>query len=307
MKKSQHLLKKQKSKWALVLMGGGARGLAHIGVLDIFQKNGLMPDVIVGTSMGGVIGGLFAYGLSPLKLKELMNDVRLKKLIDKLIPRLLLKKPNILFDYRILGNFGQRMLQEIGLKRKDLVESYLKNIVGDVHIEDLPIEFACNAVDLISGREIVFDRGKLYEAIRATMSYPFILEPAKIGDMLLLDGGILDNAPVEVAKKLGAELVILVDIHKPLDEMPEKRCANTFQLVQRMIETMIENTTEEKMKRADIILKLDLNFDIFDFSDPLKIIEAGENVTTQNLEEIKRLVTGGSHNLVKKYFQSKRG
>ena len=181
--------------WALVLMGGGARGLAHIGVLRVLEDHGLVPDVIAGTSMGALVGGLFAAGLSGDKLTKMLDGMGLDEAADKARRRGPLKRSRNLFEYLLLSDYRNRIFSKIGVDKGDAIEAYLKSCVGSVRIEDLPIKFMCNAVDLVSGREILFTRGKLCRALRATMSLPLVFAPVRMGGMLLLDGGILTALP----------------------------------------------------------------------------------------------------------------
>jgi NTE family protein len=284
--------KKKKPKWALVLMGGGSRGLAHIGILDVLQKNGLSPDIIVGTSMGAVIGGLFASGISPTKLKEIANDFDINNFIERPnVPFLSKKNQLSVLDFLMLESYKSKLLKKLGLNREDKMEAYLKNLIGEICIEELPVKFVCNAVDLISGKEIIFEKGKLYKALRATMSLPIIFEPTSIDDMLLLDGGVLNNAPVGIAKNLDAHKVILVDVHRDIKEVPKEEIKNTFQLLHRMVETMVAYKTDEKVKRADLVIRVDLEIDALDYSDSLRIVETGENIASENIDKIKKLVT----------------
>jgi len=292
MKGILRLFKKKKPKWALVLMGGGSRGLAHIGILNVLQKNGLTPDIIVGTSMGAVIGGLFASGISPTKLKEIANDFNLNNFIERPNLPFIKKKSQIsILDLLMLESYKSRLLKKLGLNREDKMEAYLRNLIGEVCIEELPVKFACNAVDLISGREIIFENGKLYKALRATMSLPILFEPTRIDDMLLLDGGVLNNAPVGIARNLDAHKVILVDVHKDIKEVPTEEIKNTFQLLHRMVETMMAYTTEDRINRADLVIRIDLEMDALDYSDYLRIVETGENIGNENIDKIKKLVS----------------
>jgi NTE family protein len=292
MKGILRLFKKKKPKWALVLMGGGSRGLAHIGILNVLQENGLTPDIIVGTSMGAVIGGLFASGISPTKLKEIANDFNLNNFIERPNLPFIKKKSQInILDFLMLESYKSRLLKKLGLNREDKMEAYLRNLIGEVCIEELPVKFACNAVDLISGREIIFENGKLYKALRATMSLPILFEPTKIDNMLLLDGGVLNNAPVGIAKNLDAQKVILVDVHKDIKEVATEEIKNTFQLLHRMVETMVAYTTEDKINRADLVIRIDLEMDALDYSDYIRIVETGENIGNENIDKIKKLIS----------------
>jgi NTE family protein len=291
MKGILRFFKKKRPKWALVLMGGGSRGLAHIGILDVLQNNRLTPDVIVGTSMGAVIGGLFASGILPEKLKEIANDFDINNFIERPNLPIISKKTQIsILDFLKLETYKNRLMKKLGINREDKMEAYLRNLIGEICIEELPVKFACNAVDLISGKEIIFEKGKLYKALRATMSLPILFEPTIIDDMLLLDGGVLNNAPVGIARNLDARKVILVDVHKDIREVPTEEIKNTFQLLHRMVETMVAYKTEEKMQEADLVIRVDLDIDALDYSDPTRIVEAGENAANENIYKIKKFV-----------------
>lgn len=284
------ILRKKKPKWALVLMGGGSRGLAHIGAINVLQKNGLTPPVVVGTSIGGLVGGLFASGFTPAELKDVTEELSSKDFLQKPNFPFLPTKMRTIIDILMLESYKNRLLRTVGFDRKDRMEEYLKSLVGETLIEDLPVKFACNAVDLISGKEVIFEKGKLYKALRATMSLPIVFEPARVDDMLLVDGGVLDNAPVEIARRLGAERTLLVDIHRPIKEIPAEDVKNTFQLIHRMVDTMIAATTEQKIKEADFVLRVDIDVDLFDFSDSERIIGEGEKAAKENINKIKKLV-----------------
>lgn len=271
-------------------MGGGARGLAHIGVLDVLQKNGLSPDVVVGTSMGAVIGGLFAAGFSPMKLEEMMKELSLDNFIERPNLPFLPKKPYGIIDFFLLETYRARLQKKLNHDKEDKIEKQLRSTVGNICIEDLPVIFACNAVDLVSGKEIVFKEGKLYKALRATISLPVVFEPLRMDNMLLVDGGVLNNAPVETARKLGADKTVLVDIHRPLKEVSTQEIKNTIQLIQRMVETMAADVTVEKIKQADFVVRVDLDVDSFDFSSPSELIKAGESSATENLNNLKKFI-----------------
>jgi NTE family protein len=284
------ILRKKKPKWALVLMGGGSRGLAHIGAINVLQKNGLTPPVVVGTSVGGLVGGLFAAGFNSSELKGVAEALSSKDFLQKPNFPFLPTKMRTIIDILMLESYKNRLLRRVGLDIKDRMEEYLKSLVGETLIEDLPVKFACNAVDLTSGKEVIFEKGKLYKALRATMSLPIVFEPARVDDMLLVDGGVLDNAPVEIARRLGAEKTLLVDIHRPIKEIPAEDVKNTFQLIHRMVDTMIAATTEQKIKEADFVLRVDIDVDLFDFSDSERIIGEGEKAAKENINKIKKLV-----------------
>jgi NTE family protein len=273
-------------------MGGGARGLAHVGVLRVLEKSGLVPDVIAGTSMGAIVGGLFAAGLSGAKLTEMLGGLSLDKYVDKPARRTLFKRPRNLFEYVMLSDYKNRFFGKIGLEKEDAIETYLKSCVGDVRIEDLPIKFVCNAVDLVSGKEVLFTEGALAKALRATMSLPLVFAPVRMRGMLLLDGGVLNSAPVEAAGKAGAEVTVLVDIHRPLKKMAAGKLKNTFQVVQRMIDVAWAASFEERARHADLVLRVPVDLGTLDFSEPRRIAMRGERAAAANLQLIKEAIGG---------------
>ena len=281
---------KASKSWALVLMGGGARGLAHIGVLRVLEDHGLVPDVIAGTSMGALVGGLFAAGLSADKLAKMLDGLGLEETAGKARRRGPLKRSRNLFEYLLLSDTKNRIFSKIGVDKGDAIEAYLKSCVGSVRIEDLPIRFMCNAVDLVSGREILFTRGKLHRALRATMSLPLVFAPVRMGGMLLLDGGVLDSAPVEAARAAGAEVAVLVDVHRPLKRMPREKIRNNFQIVQRTIEVASAASFEERARHADLVLRVPVDLGVLSFSKPGRIAMRGEKIAEANLEALKRAI-----------------
>jgi len=283
---------KNRTRWALVLMGGGARGLAHVGVLRVLEKNGLTPDIIAGTSMGAIVGGLFAAGISGAELMRMLGGLRMDKYVDNPARRNLFKRPRPLFEYIMLSDYKNRFFSKMGRGKEDAIETYLKSCVGDVRIEDLPIKFVCNAVDLVSGKEVLFTQGPLAKALRATMSLPLVFAPVRMRGMLLLDGGVLDSAPVEAAKNAGAEVTVLVDIHRPLKKLSPGKLKNTFQVVQRMIDVAWAASFEERARHADFVLRVPVDLGTLDFSEPRRIARRGERVATANLQRIKEAIGG---------------
>jgi NTE family protein len=281
---------KKAKPWALVLMGGGARGLAHVGVLRVLEKNGLVPDIIAGTSMGAIVGGLFAAGLSGTELTEMLSGLRIDKFVGKPARHNLFKRPRNLFEYVMLSDYKNRFFGRIGLEKEDAIETYLKSCVGDVRIEDLPIKFVCNAVDLVSGKEVLFTEGALAKALRATMSLPLVFAPVRMRGMLLLDGGILNSAPVEAAANAGAEVTVLVDIHRPLKKMAPDKLKNTFQVVQRMIDVAWAASFEERARHADFVLRVPVDLGTLDFSEPRRIAMRGERAAAANLQRIQEAI-----------------
>jgi NTE family protein len=284
---------KARKRWGLVLMGGGARGLAHVGVLRVLEKNGLVPDIIAGTSMGGIVGGLYAAGLTPDDLEGMIKGRQPRRGTSgtarpaRSSGLKLFKRSTNLFEYLLLSDTKNRLFKALTPGKKDTIEAYLRRCVGDVRIEDLPIKFVCNAVDLVTGQEVFFTSGRLAKALRATMSLPLVFAPARVGGMVLLDGGVYDSAPVDAARQLGAEVAVLVDIHKPLRRLPAKRIRNSFQVLQRLVEIAKAGMDEPHGRQADIVLRVPLDVEILDFSDPMTIVRKGERTAAAGLERIR--------------------
>lgn len=176
-------------KIGLVLSGGAAKGFAHIGVIKVLEENGIIPDIIVGTSMGSVIGGLYAGGM---KLSDIEDRCLKLKAID-------------LFDLNVFNITKQGIIA--GRKFEKLIE---KNVKYQM-IEDFPIKYACVACDIVTGEEYVFDSGKYSVATRTSCSMPGIFAPVKKDGKILVDGGVMNNIPTNVAYKMGADYVISVD------------------------------------------------------------------------------------------------
>jgi NTE family protein len=279
--------------WALVLMGGGARGLAHVGVIRVLERAGLVPDIVAGTSMGGLVGGLYAAGVSGTRMTEMIGGMDLGAAADEAGRRRLFKRSRNLFEYILLSDTKNRFFTKIGLDKEDAIEAYLKGCVGEVRIEDLPVKFLCNAVDLASGREVVFTKGKLYRALRATMSLPIVFEPVRHDRMVLMDGGILNSAPVEAARAAGAEVAVLVDIHRPLKRMPREKLKSALQIVQRTVEVATAASFAERARHADFLLRVPVDQGVLQFSKPRAIVAKGERIATAELESLKKAI--GAH------------
>jgi NTE family protein len=177
-------------KTALVLSGGGARGLAHIGVIEELESQGFEITSIAGTSMGSLVGGVYAVG----KLEEFkewmlsLDKIRLLRLVD--------------------FSFSSQ-----GLIRGDKVFNTMQEFISDAAIEELDIPYAAVAVDILNREEKVFTEGSMYEAIRASISIPSVFTPVKHGDSLLVDGGVLNNIPVNHVKRKRGDLLVAVDVN----------------------------------------------------------------------------------------------
>ncbi len=181
-------------KIGIALGSGSAKGLAHIGVLEVLETKSIVPEIIAGTSMGALIGGAYAAGIELSKIKELAFSVDRESLKKLFSPH-----PSI-----------------YGFISQERVRDFLVEIFGDRRIEDLPRKFACVATDIKTGEEIVFREGNLVDAVLSSISIPVLFPPVKLNERYLVDGGLVNPVPVDVARKLGADYVIAVNVISPL-------------------------------------------------------------------------------------------
>jgi NTE family protein len=273
-------------------MGGGARGLAHIGVLQALDHAGLAPGVIAGTSMGAIVGAFYAAGMTPQEIADLAANLPYGSLMDR---RLLGRRPLTMqgfFEKLMLGTATDRFLRSLGVDREDRTEAVLGRIVGGLKIENLPIPFACNAVDVLEGRSVVFADGPLCRALRATTAFPLVFDPVRNGSQLLVDGGILNNVPTDLARRLGAGKLVVPDIHRPVQRISLSNIRTPFRLMSRLSNIVLTSAAESRLERADLVYRIEVDFATFDFSQARRIIETGRRATEKNLPAIRDLVGG---------------
>jgi len=204
----------QYMKWALVLSGGGAKGMAHVGVFRALETLKMRPSLVVGCSMGAIIGGLYCSGMSVAEMADWLEyrfdlgthmdlshmdppDTRLWKLLKD-------------------GPACRSMAERPGLDRPDSVFNLFRDLTGGCRFEDARIPFAATAVDLLESRPLVMDSGDIATAIRASMAIPGVFAPVVHDGAVLVDGGIWDNMPVAVAREKGFERVVAVNVTRPL-------------------------------------------------------------------------------------------
>jgi NTE family protein len=207
-------------KIGVALEGGGALGLAHIGVLQWFEDHHIPIDYLAGTSMGGLVGGLYATGRSPEELKEIVAAQNWDIIIGADIPyqdlsyrrkedlRYIQNSLKLGLKHGLSTPSGLNSGAEISL----LIDRETVSYPNLDSFDHLPIPFRCVATDLVSGKEVVFSSGSLQQALRATMSIPGVFSPVRDGDKIYVDGGLVGNLPTEVVKKMGADIVIAIHL-----------------------------------------------------------------------------------------------
>ena len=282
----------KKPKIGLVLSGGGAKGLAHIGVLKVIDSLGIKIDYIGGTSMGAIIGGMYASGYTGKQLDSVFKTLTIDDLVQDNIPR----KSKILFNkrnddiYALVLPFKKLKLETPNALSKGLYNfNFLSKISYHVrNIRDfkkLPIPFFCMATDIETGQQVVLDKGVFPQALVASSSIPSIFYPIEIEGRLLIDGGVTNNYPVEKLRELGAEFIIGVDVQEELKTRKELQGITT--IFGQISNFNTQGQMESKRKLTDIYIKPDIKgFNVLSFENGKKIIENGENEAKKFLTEL---------------------
>lgn len=256
------------AKVGLVLSGGGARGAAHIGVLNYLEEAGVHVDVVVGTSMGAIVGGLYAAGLSAAEIEAVFTEGDWPALFSDRPPRAsrtFRRKQDddgflVDFDLGVRAD-GLRLPQ--GLIQGQHLDMKLRNLTLPVaHIrqfDELPIPFRAIATDIERGSAVALASGDLATAIRASMSLPGIFKPVKIDDRILVDGGVANNLPISIAREMGADIIIAVDVGFPLKPIEDLHSA--LDVTRQMLTIMIKQRADEQraqLNPQDILITPEL-------------------------------------------------
>jgi len=249
---------------AVVLSGGGAKGMAHIGVLKVLERAGIPVDIVTGTSMGSIIGGLYAIGYNANSLDSMVRvqdwgyvitdkeDLSRQSLSDRQ------KQNTYLFSTGL--TIGKRDMQAGGIiKGKNLAELFQQLCVGFTDsldfTRDLRIPFACVATDIIDNSEVDFHSGRLPQAMRASMAIPAAFSPVRIGDKVLVDGGLKNNYPADIAREMGAEIIIGVTVQGAPKSAEE--VGGTMSILSQIIDVNCKNKLDENLAITDLHLQVD--------------------------------------------------
>jgi NTE family protein len=282
----------------LVLSGGGARGIAHIGVLKALENEGFVPSVVVGTSMGGIIGGLYASFNSPSSMENFLNKFSFSDVLDKASPLYALTlntvDKNKILKYIIMQVAMSSLFVKKGFDSGRKVRGVLKELTKGSTFENLKVPFACVSVDLKSGKRIVFKEGKLYKAMYATMAIPPYFEPYEYNGMLLSDGGIVSNAPVDVAYEMGAERVVAIDVNKTVTDKERDNFKNAYEVLLRVYELQEDIIYKRELASSDLTIGINLDIDVLDFSNLKYCIKEGAQAVKEHLKELRDIWDVGS-------------
>jgi NTE family protein len=285
-------------KIGLVLGGGGAKGAAHIPVLKLLDELDFPIDFIAGTSAGGIVGGLYAAGYSGAEIEELFagadwsdlfSDRPQRDLQPYFEKRLDGRYQLALFPLKGIPSTPQGLVS--GQKIFDLLSSLTFPLAGDIDFDELPIPFRCLAVDIINGKEVVLKSGSLARAIRATSAIPTLLAPVEWDEYLLVDGGVLNNLPIDVVKDMGADIVIAVDLAGPLSTREE--LATAEKILGQTLQTVELEQKKDKMGQVDLLIWPDLkglsSTDYFFPEKMAQIKERGEEAARQARPALRAL------------------
>lgn len=282
-------------KVGLVLSGGGAKGLAHIGTLKVIDSLGIKLDYIAGTSMGAIVGSLYASGYSGKQLEDLFNAIDFDELINDEFPRT--SKP--FYDreyaekYAVSLPFDKFKINlPSGLSRGQNLYNLLYELMLPVNeikdFKDLPIPFFCIATNIETGASIIMDKGNLAEAVTASGALPSLFHPVTIGDTIFLDGGITNNYPVEAIRAKGMDVIIGVDVQDGLKDRTVLKSAPEIMVQISNFRTI--NAMKEKAPKTDIYIKPDItDFSVISFDKGKAIIANGEKATKAHLAELLEL------------------
>lgn len=283
----------------LVLSGGGARGAAHIGVLKVMEREHIPVCAITGTSMGAIVGGLYAAGYNARELERVVGSIDWADMFIDDPPRRELPMDRKDEDFRHLldleiGFRDGRLSMPAGLVRGQKLMLLLRRLTLSTwqvqDFDDLPVRFRAIAADIITGKKVVFDDGDLAVAIRASMSVPGAFAPIKLGDHLLIDGGMAENVPVDEMRAMGVQKMVVVDISSPL--LGEDGLSNPAVILDQMITALMREKTEASLATlgADDVLVLPELGDITsgDFNRSAEAIAAGERAAETMLPQLRR-------------------
>jgi NTE family protein len=279
----------------LVLSGGGAKGLAHIGVIKVLEEAGVPVDYVGGTSMGSIIGGLYAIGYSAEEIEAIVIEQDwIALLTDKVERRNLSVKEKEEYDKFLISFPFEKLKIKLpsGLGAGQYISILLSRLALPVaHINDFndyPRPFLCVAVDIVTGKEVVLREGYLPDAIRASMAIPTVYSPVKIGDNYLVDGGLLNNFPVNHVKTMGADIIIGVNLG--LKEYTQKELENLATVLEQAMFFQAKERNLQNRELCDYLIAPDVyESSAGSFSDVAQLIDAGEIEARKRFDDFKAL------------------
>ena len=279
---------KRRLKVGVALEGGGALGLAHIGVLQWFEDHHIPIDYLAGTSMGGLVGGLYATGKSPQQLRELVEKQNWDVILGGTIPYQDLsfrrKEDQVAFPNSIVLGLRKGLVLPGGLNAGQqislLIDRETLAYSGVQSFDDLPTPFRCVATDLVTGKQAVFKDGSLSQAMRATMAIPGLFSPIRDGEHVYVDGGLVGNLPTDVVRDMGADVVI--GVHLQTSPAEANKIQSLFAILGRSIDVVVAGNEIRGLAGADLVVNVDLqDFNSLEYEKSKEIIDRGTTAAAQ--------------------------
>jgi NTE family protein len=283
----------QRAKMGVALEGGGALGLAHIGVLQWFEDHHIPVDYIAGTSMGGLVAGLYATGKTPQQLADLVSAQNWDIIIGGKTPYEDLsyrrREDQRAFQNSIVVGLKHGLTLPAGLNAGQQISMLIDHETlpysQSESFDDLPTPFRCVATELVSGKEEVFSHGSLQQALRATMSIPGVFSPVRDGEKIYVDGGLVGNLPTDVVRKMGADIVIAV--HLDVAPANPKDIQSLFSVLGRSVDVVVHENELRGLAAADLIVNVNLHaYNSLDYDKSKAIIGLG----TKAADEKQRIL-----------------
>jgi NTE family protein len=296
----------KKLRWALVLSGGGAKGLAHIGVIKALMEKGYPePSLIAGTSMGAIVGGLYASGMGIRDMARFaLEEFDITQYLDSFVFKMNGPVGKILQAGQLVGTLTGKP----GMDSGNQVFALIERLSGCKNIEETRIPFRCNAVDIVSGQEVVFRSGSLARAIRASMSFPIFFEPLIEGEMSLVDGGLVDNTPVRIAGEEGFKHILAVEAGS-FRTKPAYNFDTAPKVVYRSLEVVL-NLMRARAGRGYPALVIKAAHDDatpFSFDRKRELVSLGEQAVRENGKALAVFFGSGPRAFIAKRFYRKPG
>ena len=285
----------RRKKIGLALGAGGARGISHIGVLRLFESQSIPIDVLVGSSIGALVGGAFASGIQTSELAErveafLRDPIFLESSLESI--RQLEANKKLSLVQKIQGFFKNRFLLAQALFRPGMLdeENFQEMIdffIPDIQVQDTPIPFRAVAVDLVGGKPVVFSNGSLREAVMASCAVPGAVSPHPSNGMLLADGGILYMVPTSIAREEGADVVVAVAVNPKISST--QKLSSAVDVYVRATNVGVYHNEQRLLQEADVVILPEVgDLHWTDFGQATDLIAAGEKAAREKLPQIRK-------------------
>ena len=283
-------------KLALALGGGGVRGLANIGVLQALEEAGIVPDIVTGTSMGAIVGSIYADTLDVTKTREIIQGFLSSKEFLQQAQKLSLSSDmdrgflDKVFGKAKKGYFFYRFLFRKSVISPELFLLEMDRLIPDKEFSELKIKFACVALDIISGYSEILHSGSIREAVRASSSVPGMLPPVKIDNRMYVDGGWIETVPISAARALGADFVVGVDVSREISSISYRDdINNSMDIIFRADDIARSTMNILRTREADFIIHPQVgNADWSDFDKLDSYIASGYRTTKEIISSLKK-------------------